>query len=137
MEDIGGDEEPEKSRGDLRGRHRGKEERGESRELKEIYKVRELLQLAVRFPPGYEHTEVRVALSLDDTPAEADAICKARVAHAEVRIALSLDDTPVEVGTGFRSGDPHTELRVTLSLGDTPAEAGTGSEQEWHTQTWG
>jgi hypothetical protein len=33
---------------------------------------------------------------LGDTPAEADTTCKARVAQAELRIALSLDDTPID-----------------------------------------
>jgi hypothetical protein len=50
---------------------------------------------------------------MGDMPAEAETLIKRDLAHEEVRLALSLDDTPADAGTNSRAGVKHTDVTVT------------------------
>ena len=52
---------------------------------------------------------------MGDMPAEAETLIKRDLAHEEVRLALSLDDTPEDAGTNPRAGLTHTDVTVHTS----------------------
>ena len=75
---------------------------------------------------GRSHAEAgRPALSLDDTPAEADTATQTGRLYAKGREAIYLNETPAEASTATKVGRSHAEVRPALSLDDTPAEART------------